>query len=68
MNKPTNRFRYRVLIGVVIEVDADDKADAAIQAAKVAAGLGFDFRARDAIADKVTMGVKLLDVAKVADE
>lgn len=57
--------KYRVLLGVVIEVKAENKTEAAEKAGKIAAGLGFSFESPTGFDETTSCETKLLDVAKI---
>ena len=63
----TKATKHRVLIGVIIEMDATGINDAAEKAAKVAAGLGFNFSGPGGYTDAASWETKLLSVEKVTD-
>lgn len=59
-------MKFRILAGVIIEVDAINKEDAARKAGKIMAGVGFNFRG-DGFDKNATYETKLLNVERVED-
>ena len=57
--------KFKVLVELKIEVDADDHIHASAVAGQVAAGIGFCFQGRDGFRDDVKYSTKLKEVKEM---